>query len=219
MDWGRKWLVDFNAEKTQLVLLYRSNNTTAIDMKMDGSFLLEIDFLGLTFSSKLDWGSYIISIAKNGSKKIGVLICSMKFLLRLLCISIDLPYAHAYNTSCYLELLDKLQKWICRTVGASLATSLKSLGHCWKVASLCLFYRYYFGRYLSELAQLVPIPSSQGRSTCYFDRLHTFSVNDLDVTRMSMPTVSFLVRLDSEFTVYKILSFKLQSKLPKTKKA
>ena len=27
--------------------------------------------------------------------------------------------------SCYLELLDKLQKWICRTVGPSFATSLQ----------------------------------------------------------------------------------------------
>ena len=36
--------------------------------------------LGLTFSSKLDWGSYIISIAKTASKKIGALIRSMKFL-------------------------------------------------------------------------------------------------------------------------------------------
>ena len=35
--------------------------------------------LGLTFSSKLDWGSYIISIAKMASKKIGALILSMKF--------------------------------------------------------------------------------------------------------------------------------------------
>ena len=35
--------------------------------------------LALTFSSKLDWGSYIISIAKTASKKIGALICSMKF--------------------------------------------------------------------------------------------------------------------------------------------
>ena len=34
--------------------------------------------LGLTFSSKLDWGSYIISIAKTASKKIGTLIRSMK---------------------------------------------------------------------------------------------------------------------------------------------
>ena len=34
---------------------------------------------GLTFSSKLDWGSYIISIAKIASKKIGILIHSLKF--------------------------------------------------------------------------------------------------------------------------------------------
>ena len=36
--------------------------------------------LGLTFSSKLGWGSYIISIAKAAAKKIGALICSMEFL-------------------------------------------------------------------------------------------------------------------------------------------
>ena len=41
---------------------------------MDGSFLEEKSYfkmLGLTFSSKLDWGSYIISIAKSASKKSG----------------------------------------------------------------------------------------------------------------------------------------------------
>ena len=36
--------------------------------------------LGLFFSSKLDWGSYFVSIAKTTSKKIGTLIHSMKFL-------------------------------------------------------------------------------------------------------------------------------------------
>ena len=36
--------------------------------------------LGLTFSFKLDWGSYIISIAKTASMKIGALIHSIKFL-------------------------------------------------------------------------------------------------------------------------------------------
>ena len=34
--------------------------------------------LGLTFSSKLDWCSYIMSIAKTASKKIGASIHSMK---------------------------------------------------------------------------------------------------------------------------------------------
>ena len=31
VDWGRKWLVDFNAEKTQLVLFHQSKSTGAID--------------------------------------------------------------------------------------------------------------------------------------------------------------------------------------------
>ena len=50
---------------------------------MDGSVLKEkssFKMLELTASSKLDWGSYIISIAKTAAKKIGALICYMKFL-------------------------------------------------------------------------------------------------------------------------------------------
>ena len=60
VDWGRKWLVDFNAGKTQLVSFDLSKNTGAIDVKMDESVLEEkssFKMLGLTFSSKLDWGS------------------------------------------------------------------------------------------------------------------------------------------------------------------
>ena len=63
--------------------------------------------------------------------------------------------------SCYLELLDKLQKGICGTVGPSLAASLKSLAHLRNVASLSLSYMYYFGRCSSELAELVPLPYSR----------------------------------------------------------
>ena len=41
VNWIRKWLVDFNAGKTQLVLFDLPNNTDAIDVKMDGSVLEE----------------------------------------------------------------------------------------------------------------------------------------------------------------------------------
>ena len=102
-----KWVVDFNAGKTQLVSFDRSNNTGSIDVKMDGSVLEET------------------------------------FLL---------------------------------TLGLSLDASLEPLAHRQNVASLSLFYRYYFGRCSSKQAQLVPRPFSQERSTCYSDRLHDFSV-------------------------------------------
>ena len=73
MDWGRKWLVDFNAGKTQLVSFERSNNTGAIDVKMDEKVEKSyFKMLGLTFSSKLEWDTYIISIAKTAFEKIEV---------------------------------------------------------------------------------------------------------------------------------------------------
>ena len=78
--------------------------------------------------------------------------------------------------SCYLELLDKLQKRICRTVGPSLAASLEPLAHHRNVASLSLFYRYCFGRCFSELAKLVPLSFSRVRSSRYSDRLFDFPV-------------------------------------------
>ena len=173
MDWGKKWLVDFNAGKTQLVSFDRSNNSGSIDVKMGGSILEEkssVKMLGLTFSSKLDWGSYIISIAKTASKKIGALIRSMKFLCPEVALylykSTIRPcmeyccHVWAGAPSCYLALLDKLQKRISRIVGPSLAASHEPLAHHQNVASLSLFCRYYFDRCSSELVQLVPLPFS-----------------------------------------------------------
>ena len=37
LDWCRKWLVDFNVGKIQLVLFDQSSNTGTSDVKMDGS--------------------------------------------------------------------------------------------------------------------------------------------------------------------------------------
>ena len=45
VDWGKKWLVDFNNGKTQQVSFDRSNNNGSIDGKMDGSVLEENDLL------------------------------------------------------------------------------------------------------------------------------------------------------------------------------
>ena len=50
----------FQCQKNQLVLFDWSNNTGAIDVKMDGSIpeeKLSFTMVEQTFSSKLDWGS------------------------------------------------------------------------------------------------------------------------------------------------------------------
>ena len=175
-----------------MVSFDQSNNTGAITVKMDGPVFAKkssFKILGLIFFSKSDWGSYIISIAKTASKKSRALICSMKFLSPEVALylykSTIRPcmeyccHVWAGAPSCYLELLDKLQKQICRTVGSSLAASLEPLAHRRNVASLSLFYKYYFGRCSSELAELAPLPYSQGRCSRYSDRLYDFSVTIL----------------------------------------
>ena len=72
LDWGREWFVDFDARKMQLVLFDWFNNTSAIDDKMYGSILEEKSFkmLGLAFSSKLDWGSYVSLLLQMSSRKL-----------------------------------------------------------------------------------------------------------------------------------------------------
>ena len=121
------------------------------------------------------WGSDFISIAKTAFKKIGALILSMKFFSPEVALylykSTIRPcmeyccHVWAGAPSCYLDLLDKLQKRICRIVGPSLAASLEPLAHHRNVASLSL-YGHYFGWCSSELAQLAR----------YSDTLHDFSV-------------------------------------------
>ena len=97
---------------------------------MEGSFLEEKSYfkmLGLTFSSK------------TASKKIGPLIRSMEFLSPDVALYLYKSTIHpcmeyccniwAGAPGCYLELIDKLQNRICRTLGPSLAASLESLAH------------------------------------------------------------------------------------------
>ena len=89
VDWDRKWLVWSDIDE-----------------------ILSFEMLGLTFSSKLDWGSYIISIVKTAFKKIGALIRSIK-LLRLLSVSINLSYAHVSNAVITSRLMPVVATWNC----------------------------------------------------------------------------------------------------------
>ena len=107
------------------------------------------------------------------------------FFLSLLCISANVPYDHAWYTvvmsglvllvtswNCWISYKNEYADWY-----SSFAASLEPLAHRRNLASLSLFYRYYFSRCSFEKAQLAPLPYSRGRSTRYSDRLHDFSVN------------------------------------------
>ena len=99
--------------------------------------------------------------------------------------------------SSYLELLDKLQKQIHRTVGPSLAASLKPLAHCRKRPASV----FSIGNALVDVAQnwlnwFHFLILEGGLLVILIDCMILLSPF-LDVTRMSMSTVSFLAELGS----------------------
>ena len=129
----------------------------------------------------MNCGSYSISIAKTGSKNVRAFIRSIKIISPEVALYLYKSIIHPCIEYCchiwadapryYLKLLDKLHKRTCRTVDPSFAAF-----HRQNVASLSLFYSYYFGRCSSELAQLVPLHCSRRRSTRYSEILHDFLV-------------------------------------------
>ena len=75
VNWDIKWLVYFNVE--WINLFRRSFGSSATDIKLNGSVHDKkscFKMLGFSFSSKLDWGSYIASISE-----IEIFIHFMKF--------------------------------------------------------------------------------------------------------------------------------------------
>ena len=126
-------------------------------------------------------------LAKTTCKKIGALIHLMKFLspevaMFLYKFTIGPCKEHCSDTPGLVLLVATWNCWIsCKNRYTELLVlHLLPLFNPWhidqNVTSLSLFWRYCFGRCSSKLAQLVPLPYSQGRSTCYSDRLHDFSV-------------------------------------------
>ena len=142
--------------------------------------------------SLLNWIGALTSVLllKPCPRKLDPWFILWRFLFRrLLCISIDSPYSHAWNTVVMSGLVLLTASW-------NFYLSYKNRYKGPTVPHISLFYRCYFSRCSSELAQLVSLPYCWGRSTLFSEKLHDFSVTFLDLTRISMSTVSFLAQLD-----------------------
>ena len=151
---------------------------------------------------------FINSIAKAASKKIGVLIRSMKFIFPEialdLCKSAIQPsleywcHAQVGAANYYsLEMLDKLQKRICRAAGPSFATSLEPLAHFQNVASLVFPIGITLDVQLIWFDWILFLITKGGLLIILIDNMILLSPI-LHVIRMSMSTVSFLAQIDSE---------------------
>ena len=99
--------------------------------------------------------------------------------------------------SCYLELLDKLQKQIYRTVGAQFTASVESLVHCRNVASIIVSIGITLVDVcLNRLNWFHFVFLNGGLLVIKIDCI-IFLSPFIDVTRISISTVSFFAQLDS----------------------
>ena len=89
-------------------------------------------------------------------------------------------HAWVVSTRWYLDMLDKLQQQLNRTLNLTHAASLKPLDHYQNVASLSLFYKHLSGRCSSKLAELAVLPYSWERSTHYSNSCMIFVLPILD---------------------------------------
>ena len=89
-------------------------------------------------------------------------------------------------TSRYLELLDKLQKRIWRTVGSSFVASLKPLAHFQNEASLSLFFGYFLVDVLQNWLKWFHFLFPVGGLLVILTDCMIFLSPFLDVTKMSM---------------------------------
>ena len=118
------------------------------------------------------------------------------FLLKLLAKSTIQPcmdyccHVCASTPGCYLELLDKLQKRICRTVGPSLAAFLEPLAHHQNVTSLSLFFRYYLVDVHLNWLNLFHFLTLKGGLPVILIDFMIFLTPFLDVTRMFLSSHS-----------------------------
>ena len=203
VDWGKTWLTDFlMLEKRKLFLFKGLTIIVALLMWKWMSVILKKnnllkcwDYLFL-----LNW----IEALKLPLKLPPAIITPRKlefwfilwsfFPLRLLYKSNILPsieccccYVWACAPTYYLNLLQKLQKRICTNVGPTL---LPLLAYHQNVASLSLFYIYYYGGCSSEQVQLVPLPHSHVKFPHYSNWLLDFSAvipryyKDVYITRL-----------------------------------
>ena len=85
-------------------------------------------------------------------------------------------FSHIWGSS-HTSLLNRVEsKAICLIGDHSLTSTLDPLSLCRKVASLSLFYRYYFGHCSEELASCIPPPMTLPRFTRQASFAHNYCV-------------------------------------------
>ena len=202
-DWGRQNLVNFNASKTNFLPISLSNRPHDFPVTFNNVEIEPLDsvnILGLEINSRLSWRDHIIGLAKSASKKLGILFRCHRYFSseQLLQIYVGLVRpcmeycSHIWGGSSYTYLLDRVESKAYRLINDPLLTArLDTLALRRSVASLSLFYRYFFGHCSSELHHCMPPLLPRPRSTRQATQSHRFCVEIVN-SRINACNSSFI---------------------------
>merc|ERR1711872_911104 len=142
--------------------------------------LSSINILGLNVNDKLSWRSHIEGLAKSASRKLGVLFRCRSF------------FSSSELLKLYVRILDRVEAKAFRLINDASSTSqLDSLSLRRRVASLTIFYKYYFGNCSEEIKSIMPPPLPRPRNTRQTSVSHNFCVR-LDNARIDAFNQSFI---------------------------
>ena len=194
-SWGGRNLVNLNSRKTQFLPISLSTTPSDFDITFDDSLLdplNSINILGIIVTSNLSWQSHVSTIAKSASKKLGILFrCHRYFSSEQLfqlykgLIRPCMEYcSHVWGNSPCTSLLDRVESKAIRLISSPRLTSnLEPLSLRRQVASLSLFYRYYFGQCSHELIGCVPPPPPRNTRQAVSCHQHCVKIDNSRIAR------------------------------------
>ena len=171
--WAVKWLVKFNAKKTQLMTISRKSNRDAGKISFLGETLKEEDsikLLGVHITKTLDWNFHVNKIAKRAGQHLGIVRKANKLLPSDVLATLYKTRVRSVMEYCgpiwenasktVLSKLDTIQRKACRVIGhdndVCSKVNITSLEHRRRVSGLSQLHRMISGTAPDGVVQLLP---------------------------------------------------------------
>jgi hypothetical protein len=189
--WAEKWLVTFNAKKTQLLHISRKHDTDDTKVFFLNETLVPEDtikLLGVHISKTMDWTLHVADIAKRAGQCLGM-IRKAKHLLNPEGLSTLYKtkvqsvmeycgpvWQSAHQTE--LHKLDTIQRRACKLMGGNgdiiPELNVQSLSHRRKVSGLCQIHRMVSGTAPRNVRQMLPLFNEPNRYSRHVAQSHHF---------------------------------------------
>ena len=193
-SWAEKWLVKFNAKKTQLMTISRKTNKDDSKISFLGHTLTEVNsikLLGIHITTTLDWSYHVNKVANRAGQQLGILRKANKLLPSTALNALYKTRVRSLMEYCgpiwhsapktVLSKLDSIQRKACRLIGKNDDTfpelNIYSLDLRRNVSGLSQLHRMISGSAPSSLSFILPPFHEPFKISRYVSQNHHFQLN------------------------------------------